>query len=212
LAATTIEAGILSPSERSRLLEAMAACCAEYGYEAATVEGVLERAGLGPDSFERHFEGKEDCALAALNQIVAETLAAVATAGSSGEEAERRLLQIRAIAELMDARPGFARLGFVEARQGGTKRMRDAYESAARVLALMMERASGNGADLPAQAARAALGGAEAVARRSLSAGGGGELSRHLPDYVYSALVPYFGQKEALRQSRAAATLLAKEE
>jgi AcrR family transcriptional regulator len=190
----------------------MTSCCAESGYAATTIEAVAERAGLDRLSFERHFEGKEDCALAALNQIVSETLAAVATAGPGDEETERHLLQIRAILELMEARPGIARLGYIEARQGSTERMRETYESGARVLALMMERAGGGGEGTPAQTARAALGGAEAVVRRTLCARGDGDLSRHLPDFVYAALVPFVGQREALRQSRAATRLLTKEE
>jgi len=214
LSVTATEAGILSPGERDLLLEAMASCCAESGYAGATIESVVERAGLDRPSFARHFESMEDCALAALNQIAAETLAAVATATSSDEETERRLFQIRAILELMEARPGFAWLAYVEARHGGTRRMRAAYESGARVLALMTERVSGgdDGVGRPPRAARAALGGAEAVVRRALCREESGELSRYLPDFVYAALVPFVGQKEALRESRAAAKLLAKEE
>jgi AcrR family transcriptional regulator len=190
----------------------MAACCAEGGYATVTAAAVADRAGLSRRSFEAHFASVEDCALAALNQIVSETLAAVATAPSGADEVEDWIFQIRAILELMEARPGFARLGYIEARHGGSERMRDAYQSAAQVLALMMERAGGS-SGAPAQGGRAALGGAEAVVRRALcKKGNGGELSRYLPDFVYAALVPFVGQREALRQSRAAAKLLAKEE
>jgi AcrR family transcriptional regulator len=212
LAPTAISTGILSSSERDRLLSAMADCCAGLGYEGTGIADVLERAGLQRESFDSHFESKEDCALAALNQIVSETLAAVATSGATGTEPERRVAQIRAILELMSARPSFARLGYIEARQGGTPRMRDAYQSAAHVLALMMERLEGTGPRPPAKAARAALGGAEAVVRRELAAGNAGALPKLLPDFVYAALVPFVGQREALRQSRLARKLLAEEE
>src|SRR5215467_12246251 len=123
----------------------MAECCAETGYYQTTVEVVVERAGVEPESFESHFSGKEDCALAALNKIVSEALAQISMANTQvAGLVEQRKLEVRAILELLAARPSFARLAFIDARQGGTTRMHEAYESAVRVLALMMERANGS--------------------------------------------------------------------
>jgi AcrR family transcriptional regulator len=202
---------VLSVSDRDRILEAMASCCAEAGYAATTVPEVLERAGVDFGSFEAHFAGKEDCALAALNRIVSETLARISMAQPrSADVVERRRLEVKAILELVAAQPGFAWLGYVEARQGGTRRMHDSYESAARVLALMMERAGGAAEGLGAPG-RAALGGAEAIVRRELAAGRAAQLPRLLPDFVYAALVPFVGQREALRQAKKAARLAAEE-
>ncbi len=212
MGATAISTGVLSANERDRLLAAMADCCAAEGYEETTIAAVIDRAGLPRESFAAHFESKEDCALAALNKIVSETLAVVATTAGKGTEPERRVAQIRAILELMSARAGFARLGYIEARLGGTERMYDTYESAVHVLALMMEQLEGAVPQPPVRAARAALGGAEAVVRRELAAGNPGALPALLPDFVYAALVPFVGQREALRQSTLARKLLAEEE
>jgi AcrR family transcriptional regulator len=201
---------LFSISDRDRILDAMAACCAETGYEGTTVQAVVERAGVEPESFESHFAGKEDCALAALNKIVSETLAQISMTSTRAEGIEQRKYEVRAILELMAAQPSFARLGFVFARQGGTARMRDSYESAARVLALMMERV-GSAGDRPSTTARAALGGAEAVVRRELTEGRSARLPQLLPDFVYAALVPFVGQGEALRQAKLAARVAAEE-
>lgn len=203
---------VLSAGERDRILQAMADCCAEQGFGETSIEEVMERAGVKRQDFDEHFADKEDCALVALNKTVSETLAAVATASPRGSEAERRAAQIAAITELIGSIPSFAHLSCIEARQAGTPRMRDRYESAGAVLALMMERARTGGYRPPAAAARAALGGAEAVVRRELVAGRGGGLRRLLPDFVYAALVPFVGQREALRQSRLARQLIAEEE
>lgn len=189
----------------------MAGCCVERGYAGTTVGAVLERAGVDTGSFEAHFAGKEDCALAALNKIVSETLARISMAHPRAADAvERRKFEVKEILELMASRPGFAWLGCVETRQGGTPRMHDSYESAVRVLALMMERAGG-AAEKQGIAARAALGGAEAVVRRELAAGRSGRLPQLLPDFVYAALVPFVGQREALRQARQAVRMVAEE-
>lgn len=196
---------MLSVSDRDRILEAMAECCAEHGYGATTVEAVVDRAGVEPASFEGQFADLEECALAAFNKLVSETLTRIATSHPLAcEEVERRKFEVRAIVELMRAQPDFAWLGFIEARHGGTPRMRDAYESGARVLSLMLERAgdpNGSRSDI----ARAALGGAEAVVRRELAAGRSAQLPALTGDFVYAALVPFVGQREALRQAREAA-------
>jgi TetR/AcrR family transcriptional regulator len=190
----------------------MAECCAERGYAETTIDDVLERARLGRESFDSHFVDKEDCGLAALNRIVAETLAAISTVDAQGSEPARRLRQVRTILELMSAQPAFARLGYIEARHAATRRLHDGYESAAHVLMLMMERGQEAGAQPPATAARGALGGAEAVVRRELCAGTPPRLSRFLPDFIYAALVPFAGQREALRQANLAMKLIAEEE
>lgn len=201
---------VLAVSDRDRILQAMAECCAEAGYAETTVEAVIDRAGVAAEDFESHFASKEDCALAALNKMVSETLARISMAGSENEDVvERRKFEGKAVLELLAARPSFAKLGFVESRQGGTPRMRDAYESAARVLALMMERIGDAGS--ANASARAALGGPEAVIRRELTAGRSAHLPHLLSDFVYAVLVPFVGQREALRQARLAAGVAAKE-
>jgi AcrR family transcriptional regulator len=205
------DSSVFTISDRDRILDAMAACCAEAGYEETTVGAVLDRAGVTPESFESLFVDKEDCALAALNKIVSETLAQISMTSTRAEGIERRKFEVRAILELMAAQPSFAWVGFIVARQGGTARMHDSYESAARILALVMAK-MGNGYGRPGASARAALGGAEAVIRRELAAGRAATLPQLLPDFVYAALVPFVGQREALRQSRLAARVAAEEE
>jgi AcrR family transcriptional regulator len=212
LGVVTTGTDVLAVSDRDRILQAMADCCAESGYAETTVEAVLDRAAVSSDSFEAHFADKEDCALAALNKVVSETLAQVSMAHADVEGAvEQRKFDVRAILELLAARPSFAQLAATEARQGGTARMHDSYESAAAVLALMVERTAETGWR-PSVAARAALGGAEALLRREITKGRAGRLPQLLPDFVYAALVPWVGQAEALRQSKLAAKLAAEEE
>ncbi len=207
---------VFTVPDRDRILIAMAECCAEAGYRATTIDAVLDRAGVERDNFEALFLDKEDCALAALNKIVSETLAQVSTVEERPESlAERRIHQIQAILQLLAARPAFTRLGLIDARQAGSARMRESYEAAMRVMALMLERTrlgSGEAAHSPTLAARAALGGAEALARRELTIGNPGDLPRLLPDFVYATLVPFVGQGEALRQAKLAARVAAEEE
>lgn len=204
---------MLAVSDRDRILQAMADCCAELGYRSTTVDAVCRRAAVDRDSFDSLFTGREDCALAALNKIVSETLARISMLDTGEAQAlERRTFEIRAILGLLADRPSFAKLAAIDSRQGGSSRMHSAYESAVRVLALMLERGGGGALGFGEQrAARAALGGAEALVRRELAVGGMGDLPRLLPDLVYASLVPFVGQREALRQANLAARLVAKE-
>jgi AcrR family transcriptional regulator len=60
------------PPERDRIVEALVHLVGARGYEATTVEAVLERAEAGREDFDRHFAGKEDCFLAAYDEVAAE--------------------------------------------------------------------------------------------------------------------------------------------
>lgn len=185
----------------------MAESCAEVGYRATSVSGVIERAGIDRERFDSLFIGKEDCALAAFNRFVSETVARVAIeAPGGGTRVDRGGGYVRPIIELAGALPAFAQLACIESRHGGTARMRAAYGSAAGVMALMMERL-GRAQEVPDATvrARAALGSLEALARREIAGGRTAQMPRLLPDFVYAALVPFVGQREALRQSKLAA-------
>ncbi len=206
--------GILSSTDRDRILQAMTECCAEHGYQETTVEQVVARADVRRESFEALFADKEDCAVAAINRVASDVLATVATSSSADvSELERGLGGIKAILELMGSRPSYAALGYIQARQGGTERMYDAYESGARVLTVMIERIGSLATDKatpPTQATRAALGGAEAVVRREIAAGRVEDLPKLLGVFLYAVLVPFTGQEEALGQARAIEGLLGK--
>lgn len=207
LGATITAPDLLGASDRDRILEAMASCCGERGYAAVDIADIVSRAGVTRLSFESHFATKEDCAAAAFNKLVSETMLTLSSVRSDAVGKDRAVLEVKALLELVAARPDFVRLGLIEARQGATPEMHRAYESAAKVLALMMERARfGGGGEAPAAGlVRSTLGGIEAVLRRELAAGRAHSAPRLLQDFVYAALVPFVGQREALRQSRAAA-------
>jgi AcrR family transcriptional regulator len=214
LGVTSTGPDLLSASNRDLILQAFADCCAARGYEETTVEEVLGRAGVGRESFDSHFASKEDCAVAALNKVISESLATIATLSAPAPAVERRRFEVAALLELMAQRPALARLGFIDARQAGGRQMHNAYASATRVLGLMLERARdpATAAPAPSTAARAALGGIEAIVRREVAAGRAEELPRLAPDFVYAALVPFVGQREALRQAKLAAKPVAEEE
>jgi AcrR family transcriptional regulator len=193
--------------ERERAVRAMAELCAERGYRETTVEALIERAGLSRASFESMFKGGlEECLLAAENAILGEVVRVVAdTYSPDRSEWESGIAGIGAILELMAANPSFARTGYIVVRQAGTERAKDAYEAGITLIVAMIDRLREYGdreIQPPPGAARAALGGAEALIRREIDSGRAAELPRHLPDIVYAATVSFLGQEEALRLAR----------
>lgn len=203
---------IVPPSERDRLIEAMALTCAERGYAATRVDEVIARAGVGHRSFEENFADKAECGTAAVNQMLADITAAASIAYSPEySEWEKILRGVRALLELMAARPSFAGLAQIEARQGMGPEAYELYTAGIRVLAAMLDRLQANalgGITRPPSAIRGAIGGAEALIRRELLAGRPERLPELLPDIIYGMLAPYLDQQEALRYAGLARELL----
>jgi AcrR family transcriptional regulator len=191
----------------------MTALCAGRGYAEATVREAVERVGATEESFAELFGDKEGCVKEAIDAILAETLATASRSYSADlSERDSYLLGIMAILELFASQPAFSYISFISARQMGPRRLTDGLEAGSRMLSAMLERLAGEGegATPPPTAARAALGGAEAVVRRELAGGRAGELPELLPDFAYVATVPFLGQREALRLARRCEKLLAR--
>lgn len=200
------------PSERDRLVAAMAASCAERGYSSTSVEEVIARAGVPRRSFEENFADKPACGIAATSQILAEITAAASAAYSSRySEWEILLRGVRTSLELLAARPSAARLACIEARQAMPPEAYALYASTIRMLLAMLDRIRAyatSEAPRPPSATRGALGGGEALIRRELLAGRAERLPELLPDIIYGLLVPFLDQKEALRHAEMARELL----
>jgi AcrR family transcriptional regulator len=203
---------LFAPSERDRLLTAMAELCLEVGFADTTIEGLVERAGVSREKFSELFDDdKAECLVAAVNSIMGETVSVVSGAYSADtSELDSALLGVKAILELMAAQPSYANLGYIVARQSAPQRVHAIYDTGIMVLVVMLERLREYGENdaAPPKAARAALGGAEAVVRREIGAGRVEELPRLLPDLVYGATVAFLGQEDALRLSRRARGML----
>jgi AcrR family transcriptional regulator len=188
----------------------MAATCAAVGYAHAEIDEVLARACLERAAFDRHFRDIQDCALAAVDQVLAETARAVLTADIPGRpQWERLLAATLALLELFAAQPSYARLACIEARHAMPTVAYERYEAGLRILASLVDRirtfASGVA---PPSATRGALGGAELLIRRELLAGRADRLPNLLPDITYGTVVPFLGQPEAMRYMELARELI----
>jgi len=201
----------LGDEDRDRVLLATAELCAERGYEALGVDEIAARAEVSGDRFRELFPDKETAALIVIDEILAAIVDTAAKLYSPDRsEAESYLEGIKALLEMMSAAPATAYTAYIGARQMMPPRLTDRRESGARMLAVMLERLRyySTVETQPPIAARAAIGGAEAVVRREVALGRTAELPKLLPDFIYSATVPFLGQEEALRLARTTAAQL----
>jgi AcrR family transcriptional regulator len=202
--------GLIAPTVRERLIAAMAAGCAKKGYAATEVEDVLSATGIDRLGFERNFSGKADCALAAVDQILAQTTHVAGGAFSPARTDWEKLIQgTRALLELLAAQPSYAHLALIEARSSMPAAAYERYAAGIRVLIAMLDRARGYAMVVaPASATRGAIGGAELLIRRELIAGRAENLPQLLPDIIYGTVVPFLDQQEALRYRELAKELI----
>jgi len=194
-------------SQRGRLREAMVRVAAAKGYEATTVEDVIEFAGVSRETFEAEFDGKEECFLEAY-ETVFDILITHVTSGfeaAAGDPwPERVVALLRALVEMLSVEAEIARMAMVEVTAAGED-ARERYRAMLGRFTPFLEEGrgySGQGDDLPADTARFAIGGATSMIFDEIRAGRGPELKRILPDLVFAVLMPYLGPEAAEDEMR----------
>jgi AcrR family transcriptional regulator len=194
-------------SQRERLLEAMLRVAAAKGYEATTVDDVIEVAGVSRAAFDEMFEDKSACFLEAYEAVFDVLVAHVTAAfeSAAGEPwPERIAAGLRAMVGLLSIEADIARLSMVEVTAAGDE-ARARYRAALSRFTPFLEEGreySKQGEELPADTARFAIGGATSMIFDEIRAGRGPELKRILPDLVFAVLMPYLGPEEAEDEMR----------
>jgi AcrR family transcriptional regulator len=194
-------------SDRERLLEAMVRVAAAKGYEATTVDDVIEVATVPRETFDAMFSGKEACFLEAYDAVIDVLVAHVSTAFEStvGQPwPDRVAAALRALVGLLAAEADIARMAMVEVTAVGED-ARIRYRAALGRFTYFLEEgrtASPQGDELPADTAGFAIGGATSMIFDEVRAGRGPELRRILPDLVFAVLMPYLGSEAAEEEMR----------
>jgi len=194
-------------SQRERLLEAMVRVAAAKGYEATTVEDVVEFAGLSRSTFDEMFPSKAACFLEAYEAVFDVLVAHVTAAFEAASEEpwpEQIAAGLGALVGLLSTEADIARMAMVEVTAAGDD-ARERYRAALARFTPFLEQGrtySGQGDELPADTARFAIGGATSMIFDEVRAGRGPELKRLLPDLVFAVLMPYLGPEAAEDEMR----------
>lgn len=190
-----------SAGARERIAAAAIDLAAELGYEGTTIEMVVERAGVTRADFDRHFDGKEDCALRLYEEYLGQFVALVlAAAGRERTWRDSMRAAGYAAARYVRDNPRLAQVGVVqmlavgsmaEARRAGMMDpIVDLIDAGRHQLA--------DPDSIGRGVAEAVLGSIYELAIRDLASGlGTGSAERVVPQLMYVAVRPYLGHELA---------------
>lgn len=109
------------PAARQRIAAAAIDLAAEHGYEATTIELVVERAGVTRVDFDRHFADKDDCALQLYEEYLGGFVALVLAAAESEDDWRDSMRAAGyAAARFVRDNPRLAQVGVVQMLAAGS--------------------------------------------------------------------------------------------
>jgi AcrR family transcriptional regulator len=201
---------LVSSPKRQRILEGMLGAVGEAGYDSASVRMVLDRTGLYRQAFYDEFADKDACYLEALGYGVAR-LEAVARGAAEPEEGWRGKLRagLGAVLAALDAEPAIGRALIVEVHAAGPEALKIRSEAMKQVTDFIdsARHASAGAESPPPIAAEGIVAGMHAVVHAKLATGEDEGFRQLLPDFMYFAVLPYFGAEIAGTEMKTARAL-----
>jgi AcrR family transcriptional regulator len=181
------------------------------GYDATSVRTVLDHTGLYRQAFYDNFADKHECYLAAFDMEM-ERLQALLADAAAGEESWLGRLRAGLIAllDFLDAEPDVGRALAVEVHAVGApglKRRAEAMRCAVEFVDRAREEASIESP--PPIAAEGIVAGMHALIHARLGGRAEEPFRSLLPDFMYFAAMPYFGDEVARAEMREAKLRLA---
>ncbi|MGB7587259.1 MAG: TetR/AcrR family transcriptional regulator [Solirubrobacterales bacterium] len=188
------------PSKRERILEGMLEAVGKTGYETTSVRTVLDQTGLYRQAFYDNFADRDSCYLEALDFGIAriESLLALAAAEETTWPGKMRA-GLGALLDFLDAQPSIGRALIVEIHAAGPDALakRTAVMERAASFIDLARRESGDAKKSPLIAAEGIAAGINSVIYSRLSTGTASGFRELLPEFMYFAVLPYFGSEAA---------------
>jgi len=198
---------LVDSSKRQRILDGMLEAVGAEGYDATSVRTILDRTGLYRQAFYDEFPDKDACYLAALEMGITRLEAVVARAAAS-EKGWRGKLRagLGALLDQLDAEPDAGRAVIVEVHAAGPEALKlraKAMKKAGDFIDLA--RVDAGESEAPPQiAAEGVVSGIHAIVHSRLSTGATEGFRGLLPEFMYFAVLPYFGAGAASEEMVAA--------
>jgi AcrR family transcriptional regulator len=192
-------------NQRERIIAAVADVTSVAGYGDMSVEDVLVTAGVSRRTFYEHFANKQDAFLAAYDDVTERLLAGVRAAFEPETTfAGRVRAGLAALLEFMANEPAFARMCLVEVMAAGPDAIQRRNAATAAFARMIDESAKELGTPIQPHplTAETIVGGIYEVVYARVVRGEIRQLPELLPDLLYSALLPYTGQRSAAAQYR----------
>jgi AcrR family transcriptional regulator len=193
----------VAASQRQRMLTAVIDAVAEMGYMDVKVTDIISRAGISRRTFYEHFDGKEECFLAAYDIEVALLTEAASSAFFADGEApwpDQLRAGIIALLRHLTTRNAAARACIVEVMGAGAT-ARAKRDAALRAFTYFIDAGRGTTKhEVPGRAAISVIGGIVELMVGELTYGGAGQLEQLAPDAVYLAMLPFMGPEAAFAE------------
>ena len=194
-------------NQRERLIAGLAEAVAEKGYGGTTIADITRHAAVSRRTFYEHFEGKDECFVAAFDTVTEQLRERVEEAYEAEDEwADGVRAGIGAMLTFLASEPNLARLAMVEALVAGpvvVERYDASVQTFLPYLTAGREGRSKAVLDRLSDSTEEALvGGMVLLVARRIVAGQTEELESLLPDLVEFTLAPYVGNDEAARIAR----------
>jgi AcrR family transcriptional regulator len=189
-------------SQHERLLAGVVRVTATKGYQASSVADILKEAGVGRETFYKHFKDKEDCFVAANDALVAELDTAVKSAyNQPGPWPERVRRGLAVTLDWFAASPEIARVMLIEMGTVGPIASSRFRETFGRFTALLDD-----GRELVEDAPNlpnlASIAGGAVFARvyEEVALGNATSMPHLLPQLTFELLLPYVGEEAAAKE------------
>ncbi len=198
---------LVNSPKREKILEGMLEATGAEGYDATSVRTVLDRTGLYRQAFYDNFADKDACYLAALELGIGR-LEAVMMRAAASEESWRGKLRagLGALLDYLDAEPDFGRGVIVEVHAAGPDALARRAEALKRAADFIdLARVEADEDESPPQIApEGIVAGIHAIVHSRLSTGAEEGFRGLLPEFMYFAVLPYFGAEAASAEMQAA--------
>ena len=194
-------------SQRERMIDAVIERVAAKGYAATTVADVIGQAAVSRRTFYEHFSDKEECFIAAYDEITRHLMDSVVGAYEGHSRwPDRAAAAIETLLEQLASRPALARFCIVEILAAGPRAL-ERRDAALRHFIEMVEPGRAEapaGITIPEVTAQAVVGAIYSLIYDEIFHGRVRELPRMASDVVYIVLAPYIGPRAAARAAQAA--------
>lgn len=201
------ELKLVTSSKRQAILDGMLEAVGAEGYENTSVRTVLDRTGIYRQAFYDNFADKDDCYLQAYDAGVERVEALVVAAVGAEEEWTGKLRAgLGALLDFLDAEPDTGRALVVEVHAAGPEALAKRTAVMDRVNSFLDQarEVAGEGEAPPAIAGEGIAAGIHAVIHSRLATGSDDGFRQLLPEFMYFAVLPYFGAELASAEMQAA--------
>jgi AcrR family transcriptional regulator len=203
--ARKLPSDLVSAVQRERLIAAMLKAASELGYRQATVQDVIDRAGVSRPTFYEHFANKEDCFLAAFDTTAMRLRDRIDAAAEKGGAnwRDRLRFSLEELLHFVGHEPDAARALIVEARAASAEALlrRDGLLDYFAVCVDTLVRdhlpEASNHSEITAAGV---VGGIEALLYARLNKGELDDVDALLPSLMYFVVLPYEGHEAASKE------------